>query len=179
MTDLTVKRINIQQEETAYKAGVSEATASRLGQSINFINKRQYDSHQFNFNGVYAELVDINQLDGVFPCLFDLEIVGITLYNGTSGTSGTTQLDIEWFNASNANQGSIFSTKPSLDFNSPDNAFLIQRTVDSQTLQNPTGATLPVLSKTDFSAGDVLRAKITSSMSGGEDAMLAIHFRPR
>ena len=55
MTDITPSRINIQSEETAYKASVSEATLTRVGASTNFVNRYQFDSHAYNYNYLYKK----------------------------------------------------------------------------------------------------------------------------
>lgn len=179
MTDVTESRVILQEEELKFNASVSEATMFRIGQTHNFIAKRQYDSHSFHFNGLVGNLKDFNNQDGVMPVLFDMEIVSICLFVGTTGTSGDTELDVEWFDASSSNQGSIFTTKPIISAAASNSAYLFKRFTDSTLLSDPTGATQPVLSKSEFDAGDILRAKITDNASGAEDAHLTIQFRPR
>ncbi len=51
MTDVTEQRINLQAEETDYKSAVSEALLTRMAAAVNFVNKRQYDTKQFDLNG--------------------------------------------------------------------------------------------------------------------------------
>jgi hypothetical protein len=38
-----------------------------LGASINFINLRQFDTKQFELNGLYRKGVGVTGSDGVFP----------------------------------------------------------------------------------------------------------------
>jgi hypothetical protein len=179
MTDISDARKNILVEETQFKSAVSEAVIQKVGASINFINNRQYDSHSWNFNGNYSLGVGVVGADGIFPVLFDMEIVGLTMFNRVSGLSGTTELDVEWLNGSNSNQGSIFSTTPKLTFSSSNYSYIIRDELNSTNVELPTGATAPVFSKTQFDAGDALFCEIVSSMSGGADLSLLLHFRPR
>ena len=178
MTDITAAKNNIQVEEVDFRSSVSEATFNKIGGAINFINSKQFDSHSFNFNGRYALGVGVVGADGIFPILFDMEIVGLTMFNRVSGTTGTTELDIEWLNGSNSNQGSIFSTTPKIDSTSSNYSYLIRDVLNSTNVELPTGATAPVFSKTSFSAGDALFCEIVSAMSDAEDCSLLLHFRP-
>lgn len=180
MTDISPARINIQQEETAYRAGVSESTLSRVGAATNFVNLRQYDSHAFHVNGLYSLAVGILGYDGIFPILFDVEITGLTMYNRVAGTSGTTTVDIHKFTDANTDAGTIFSTRPAIDSTAPNNAYMIRRELDNTNFPaTQTGLTYPVFSTTDFSAGEALFFEIDSAMSGAEDLTLELHFRPR
>lgn len=180
MTDVTEKRNIIQEEEVKFNSSVSEATLFRVGATANFISKKQYDTHAFHLNGVYSAFLNVLGADGIFPCLFNLEIIGITIYNRVAGTSGTTEFDLKWYNAPGSAQGSLFSTKPSFDSSSGSNAYLIYDALNTNTIAAPgSGSVSPVLSKTNFDAGDAIFFELTSSMSGGQDATIEVHFRPR
>jgi hypothetical protein len=180
MTDLTEQRINIQVEETNRRSALSEALFSRVGQAINFVNKRQYDSHQFHLNGLYRKGVGVVGSDGIFPILFNMEIVGITMWNRKNGSGGNTTLDVQWLSGSGVIEGSIFSTKPSFNNNVGDNAYLLKNVLSDTVVTEPAlGATAPVLSKTQFNAGDALLLVIDSAMTAAEDCTLVINFRPR
>ena len=179
MAEISDARKNIQIEDVQFRASVSEAVGSKLGSSINFINNRQYLTHQFNFNGRYALGVGFFGADGIFPCLNDTEIVGLTMFNRVAGTSSTTEIDIEWLDSSNSSQGSIFSTTPKIDNTASNYSYLIRNEILGTNVQLPTGATAPVFSKTTFDAGDALLCKLVSGMGDAEDCSLIIHFRPR
>lgn len=180
MTDITEQRINIQAEETDYRSAVSEGTMTRVGAALNFVNKRQYDTHAFHLNGLYRKGVSVIGSDGIFPILFDMEIVGITMWNRVNGTSGNTTLDVQWLSAPGVNEGTIFTTKPSFDNNVGDNAYMIKNMATSTVIIEPAlGATDPILSKSQFDAGDALLLVIDSAMPDAEDCSLLIHFRPR
>lgn len=179
MTDLTEERINIQSEETAFNAGVSEGTASRIGKSINFINGRQFDTHRWQLNGPYYLLNNTLGPDGIFQFLFDVEVVGFGYHNGLTGSAGTTTVDVHFLDTGGTDQGTIFSTKPSVDTTAANGSYTLFRQTDSTTLANPTGHTLAILSTTQFDAGDALRLDIDSSMTGGENFMFGLMYRPR
>ena len=179
MAEITPAKADIFQEEVENKASVSEATFTKIGGSVNFINNKQYDTHSYNFNGRYALGVGVVGADGIFPILFDMEIVGISMFNRVSGTSGTTEFDVEYLNGSNSNQGSIFTTTPKIDSTAPNYSYIIKDVLSNTDIELPAGATSPVLSKTTFNAGDALFCKIVSAMGDAEDASLLVHFRPR
>tara|TARA_R110002167_G_scaffold198805_1_gene401913 strand:- start:202 stop:744 length:543 start_codon:yes stop_codon:yes gene_type:complete len=179
MTDITSFKRNVQVEETEYKSAVSESTAQKLGGSINFINTRQYDLHSFNLNGAYQLGVGSTGVDGLYPVVINMELVAITIYSVDAGVSGTTTFDIHWLSSSGADQGSIFSTKPSINSSAPNNAFGIKGLVTEVLDFGGTGITLPVLSKTQFNQGNALRFDIDAAMSSAQNAGLTFHFRPR
>lgn len=179
MAEITPARRNIQVEDVQFRSTVSEAVGTKLGEGINFINTKQYLTHQFNFNGRYALGVGVVGADGIFPCLFDIEIIGITVFNRVAGTSGTTEVDIDWLDGTNSNQGSIFSTTPKIDSTASNLSYLIYDELNSTNVELPTGATAPVFTKTDLDAGDALLIEIVSAMSDAEDLSVHVHFRPR
>lgn len=182
MADISEARNNIQEEETNYRAAVSEALLKRTGASINFINKRQYDTKQFFLNGRYDRISGAQTgVDGANMMLFDAEIVGVMMFNLVAGSSGTTTLDIRRFTASNTPAGgtSIFSTKPSISYTAGNYAFVAYDFLNSTTLENPSGTTLPVLSITNLNAGDLLVLNIDDKQISGENCGLIIYYRPR
>ena len=179
MAKLDSIKSDIFEEETRFRSSVSEAVAQKMGSSINFINSKQYLTHQFNFNGRYALGLGVVGADGIFPMLFNIEIVGFSMFNRRSGTSGTTEIDLQWLDDANSNQGSIFTTRPALDSTSSDNSYLIKNVLDNTDVKLPTGATSPVFSKTEFNAGDAILCKLNLTMSDAEDLAVLVHFRPR
>ena len=175
MANLQEARELVQSEEVQFRSAISEQLLSKIGANQNHIFLRQYDKHSWNLNGPYHLGVGSSGLDGVFPFLFDVEITGFWYYADTIG-DGTTTIDIHWLNA--GDQGSIFSTHPSVDATASDQSVTIYRQTDSTTLSNPTGHTLAVLSKTQFSAGDSLRLDLDAAMTGASDFQFGIFFRP-
>ncbi len=179
MADLPDFRSNAQIEETKYKATVSETTIQKLGASLNFVNNRQFDQHSFNLNGAYQLGVGSTGVDGVYPIIMNMELVAVTIYNIDAGVSGTTTFDIHWLSSSGSDQGSIFSTRPSIDSSAPNNSFGIKGLVTGVPDFGGTGITLPILNKTQFDQGNALRFDIDTAMSSAQNAGLTFHFRPR
>lgn len=179
MTDIADFRRNVQIEETEYKSAISESTAQKMGASVNFINNRQFDQHSFNLNGAYQLGVGSTGVDGIYPIIMNMELVAVTIYSIDAGVSGSTTFDIHWLSASGVDQGSIFSTKPSISSSAPNNSFGIKGLITEVPDFGGTGITLPVLSKTEFNVGNALRFDIDSAMSSAQNAGLTFHFRPR
>ena len=178
MSDLPAARKIVQLEAVQQRGSLSENLFQDVAANQNFHALYQYDKHSWNLNGPFHLGVGSSGLDGVFPFLFDVEITGFWYYADTIG-DGTTTIDIDWYDSAGVDQGSIFSTLPSVDGTASDSSFTTYRQVDSTTLSNPTGHTLAVLSKTQFDAGDVLKLTLTAAQTGASDFQFGIFFRPR
>lgn len=179
MTDVTPSKKNIQIEEIDFRSPVSEATWSKIGGSTNFINDRQHQIHSFNYNGLTRLFVDTVGADGVFPCLFDMEIVGLSVFQRRGGSSSSTIIDMDYFTAPNVNGGSIFTIKPSLTSAGGDFNYLVYNALTDTSEEIGTGFTAPAFSKTLFDKGDVINCIIDQAMPDSEDLMVMIHHRPR
>lgn len=179
MADISPARRNVQIEETAYRAAVSEATFTRMGASVNFINNFQHYEFKYTLNGPYAKGVGQANLDGIRPFLFDSEIVGFSMSNAVSGVSGTTEIDVEWLSGGTTNNGTIFSTNPTIDSTSANNSYMLLDVLNSSTIVEPTGHTVPVFSKINFDQGDALQLNLDTSMLNPENLSVFIYFRPR
>lgn len=185
MTDIAPQRINIQQEETRYKASNSEALLSRVGSAINLINLRQYDSRGFFLNGPYSIIGAQQGVDGAWGILFDVELIAVHMFNLVAGSSGNTTLDVRRFTASNTPAGgaSIFSTKPTLSSAAGNNAYLFKDMLNGVDVQAPTGATMPVFDNGGgpflLNRGDMLTINKDSSQVGGQNCGLVLYYRPR
>lgn len=178
MASIPDAKADIQSEETAVNAAVSEATLTRVGGGINFHNNRQHDIIDWKFNGRYQQGSAEVGLDGLYVFLFDGEIVGLSMGNIVAGTSGTTTVDIHWFNGSGSDQGTIFSVQPSISSAAPNNAYLWTNLVDA-TSNSGAGLTIPTFSKTEFSKGDAVRLDLDASMASAENLVVNLYFRPR
>ena len=177
MSDITEERLNIQNEEMAYKSALSESTFTRLGSAVNFINKRQFDTKIFEINGPFKTATAI---DGAFIVPFDIEIIGVGAFNIVNGSSGTTTFNVRRFTASNVDVGSIFSTKPAISSAAGNNAYVAKRLAPTDfALENPAGTTLPVISVVNINAGDMLLCDIDSVQTSAQNCGLVIWFRPR
>lgn len=178
MSNLAEARKDIELEDVAFRSSISEAVGNKIGASLNFINRRQLDKHNFNLNGPYAMGAGSTGADGIFVFPFDAELVAYALYNETSGISGTTEIDIKELSPGGAVVGSIFSTTPKIATTAASGAFSAYRFVDSTTLAAPTGHTLAVATTTTFTEGSALRLDLVSAMSGARTLDFTIYFRP-
>lgn len=181
MADIPVARDNVQTEEADFRSPFSEAYNFKVGSAINFINKRQYDQRSFQLNGSYALGVGQQGADQIIPVLFDMEIVGYSLWNGATGTSGQSVFDIHKLTGGDTDAGSIFSTRPQVDITASDNTYSTYDFANATDINLPTGFTHAVLI-TDgekLSAGDALRLDIDDAMPGAANAGLYLFIRPR
>ena len=180
MAEITPARLvdGIQSEEVDFRSPISENTWTRVGGSINFINERQVDTHQWVLNGRY-QLFDIVQgPDGILPVLFDMEIVGYSIYSDVSGSSGTTTLDIHKLSAGGTDDGSIFNVNPAVDSTSANGSYSLIRLDPAADLQLPTGHTKGTFNTTQFVAGEALRFDLDGSMENGRNISFQLLFRP-
>lgn len=177
MAEITPQRSTIQQEDTAFRRGISEAILTKVGAQNNFVNTYQTDIKEFKLNGPYSVATGIAFFDGVASFFYNSEIVGINFYNGQSGSSGTTTFDVRWKNQAGADQGSIFSTLPSIASNSANETIAFQNLITGTNV-GPTGVTLPVFSKTQFLEGESVYLILTSTMVSAVNCGLTIFYRP-
>ena len=102
-------------------------------------------------------------------------ILQVMIASGTTGSSGTTEIDIKWAAAGSSSFVSIFSTTPKIASTAPSNSQFDANGI----LTVPTGCTAPVLSKTTFNQGDQLRCDIISAMPSAADILVTIYFIAR
>lgn len=192
MADLTPARRNVQLEEVQYKAAVSEATFQKLGASVNFINYYQYKHFEFGFikaisnsgsptyNTFTPPLVISDNEE--FPT--NAQIVAITLQHNTSGSGGTSELDIEWSTQNSGTWASIFSTTPKATSAAPadsqwDLVYNDATATFASVSTTPAGCTVPVFSKTTFAAGNRLRCRAVTNQTGTPNGFtMRIYWRP-
>lgn len=174
MTEITPSRNIIQIEETRFRAAVSEATAQRLGGSMNLILEREYQEKTFYVNGKYGTLtIPFTGIDGLELFLFDSTIINAFFFIKTAGTSGSTTLDIQYATTPGGSFTSIFSTKPSISYLAGDYAWCYVGSAFPNT-------TAPVLSTDEMDAGWVIRCNIDAVQGG--DAVgcgLVLQYQPR
>ena len=184
MVDVTEQRQNIQEEESDFNSAISEAYAFKVASSINFVNKRQHDSHQWIGNGPASIFASLSGLDGPFQFLFDAEITGLAMSfaNKTFTGTGTTKLefDIRRVTTPGTSGSSIFSTLPAIDDTAPNtNSWFVYNFITDTFTSNVTGSVEPVASVVNVDAGDLLYWDITETISTVEDFALRIFYRPR
>lgn len=170
----------IQNEETRFRSPTSESMFQRIGGAINHIMNRQYDSHAWHLNGLYS-LFGIGVLgpDGIMPIMFDMEVVGYVMYQGTAGTSSSSIFDIHKLTGGGTDAGTIFSTKPAIDSTAASGSYSLIDVVNSVDVQLPTGHTKAVFSTVNFDRGEALRFDLDQAMPEARDLNFQILFRPR
>lgn len=179
MSNLPEARTDIEIEEVSYRSSVAESTFQRMGQGINFVNRRQADSWQFNYNGLTRLFVGTEAADGVFPCQFNMEITAISAFYRRGGTSSSTIFDIKRIISPETAGTSIFSIKPEFDSTGGNNNYFLEDFLNSTTVAQGTGITIPTLVDVNLNAGDVLELVIDQAMPDAEDLMVSIFYRPR
>jgi hypothetical protein len=178
MADIADERSNIDENLAKFNSALSESFFFLLGASINFINKKQYDTHSFFLNGVYSPGAGSVNIDGFHVFQFDAEIVGISFGNAVLGTSGTTTMDIHKITNGGTDAGSIFGTKPSIISTAGNDSYAAE-SYETATSLAPTGYTLPTVPNREFNQFDGLRFDLDSAMGEAENLFINIHFRPR
>lgn len=174
MSQITPARNIIQNEETQYRAAVSEATLSRIGSTSNFISLYQHDKRDFYLNGFYGGVfTPYLGVDGLVVFEFPVELINVYIFSEISGTSGITELDVKWKPFTSGSYQSIFSTSPQ--------ALPAAASFDACGIGDvKAGFVAPVLSKVNFDAKDILRLDLITAMQGGARGTgIIIHYRPR
>jgi hypothetical protein len=180
MTQITPARKLILVEETQYRAAVSEALLQKMGATNNHIALYQYDQRSFQLNGSYALGVGLQGADQIIPILYDAEIVGYSLWNGGTGTSGQSIFDVHRLSGGDTDLGSIFSTRPQVDSTATDNTYSMYDFANASSINLPTGFTHAVLNGgANVDQGDALRLDIDDAMVGASNAGLYLFMRPR
>lgn len=171
---LSAVRRMIYEEQTKYKAGISESVAQYIGSSINFINLYQHSEKQFFLNGPYGSVGAQTFVDGLVIFNFNAEIFNVYMFNAVAGTSGTTELDLKIATTPGGSFTSIFTTTPKITSTAVAGAYIgVGNTVS--------GCTAPVLaaSAATITAGTALRCDKIQSMLNAENTGLVVHYRPR
>jgi hypothetical protein len=177
-TEVTPARSNIYVEDVQYKSSISEAVGTKIAGAINMVNHNQYDEKIWMLNGLYSSEA-AGGLDGAYICARDMEIIGVAMYNLVAGSSGTLELNIIRHTSSGVSGSSIFSTTPKLTTASGNNAFLFYDFSNSIAVENPSGATQPVLVSVNLDKGDMLTMNKVQGQVNGESCGIMIQMRPR
>lgn len=163
--------------DVAYERANSEAIMSRFAATNNFVSKFQTDYVSFFLNGSYSAAAGLYGYDGAYTAFTKMEIVGVSFWNAISGTSGTTAFDIKYIDPSGTDQGSIFSTKPSIT-SSSSNATRGFRNLETGNDFTMTGVTLPVLNTSVFNEGSTLYFELSSAMNEAQNCAITLNIRP-
>lgn len=163
MTDLVGSRNLIQAEEVQYKASVSEATFTRMGQSINFIIDKIYDHINFEWSGFYRVHAYSDGLGGMRYIRRDVDISSYVLTNVSGGTSGTTAVNFDVYDETGSLLGDLFSTPPSLSSAAGDRT-VVGRDVDNSTdIEAGAGKVVGALNYTSLDEGWSIVPKLVTA----------------
>lgn len=190
MTDVSRLKRNVQVEEVAYKAAVSESTWNKIGGAINFINDRQYDTRKVCLDGSYwvaaVPLTGVESLEA-FP--FDAEVFNVCMYNMVSGSGGTTELDFKVCTSSGGSFTSIFAITPKIASTAGNNNYFLMRDEDGNANTAGTGQTMPTFAPAmidgttghlNIDAGSALRCDLIAKQTGfPENCGIILYFRAR
>lgn len=180
MATISPQRILITEQETDYKSAISESLLTRVGATSNFIALRQYDTKDFVLNGLYSKGVGVVGKDAILSFPYNAELIGLTMFNRRNGTGGTTTLDLKRYTTSGGSGTSIFTTKPAMNTNVGNDAWLTYLIEGNSTVIAPAlGSTSPFFLTTQVNAGDIIQLVIDSAMTGAEDCILQLYHRPR
>lgn len=182
MANLPEARKDIALEDVAFRSSVSESVGGKIGASINFINRRQNDKHDWHLNGFYGLATGSAGPDGIFVFPFDAEIVAHVFYNGTAGASGTTEIAIKRLDVGGAVLGDMFLINPTITSAAASGSFSAYRWSDNTTLALPTGHSIGTIfpaSNLQFTAGQGVRLDVVSAMVSAMTMQFTIYFRPR
>src|SRR5690606_24598892 len=102
---------------------------------------------------------------------YPIKINKVHIYNGTAGSSGTTEFDIKVASPGGA-FASIFSTVGSIDSTAASNIW----TDSGSDVPAQTGVVKPVLNQTVFQAGQALRFDLTDIMVGAVDCKIEVYY---
>ena len=176
----SVRRI-MQEEELQFRAALSENLFFGVGENINFIANFQHNRHDYHLNGDYPIASGQTGIDGVFHCFKNIEVVGYSFYIGDVGISGATTIDIHEILGNGTDNGSIFTTLPSVDATTAANFSTSSAEYFLGTenqISTPTGHTIAVFDRRTFSAGTSLRLDLDAAASSGADAQFTLIYRP-
>ena len=114
----------------------------------------------FRVNGQYDTL---GATSGVLKTVanFNLTITGVRIYIDTSGSSGTTEIDIKYSRSGGA-YTSILTTKPSVAYSAGHDAVSSNAILD--------------VSQVNLQTGDIIRLDTTSVQTAGRSFMVRIDF---
>lgn len=162
MADLPDERALIQVQETQFKFAVSESLFQKVGSMMNFLANRFVETKSLQGDGPYnAVTPPFYGVDGFKFYKYDAEIVDVWLSveDQTGLTGGFTEIDVEYQATPGGGWASIFGTRPRIQYNAINDAYVHVGSVLANT-------TAPVLSVTSIPAGSALRANITAVPTG-------------
>lgn len=166
MTDVVAAPNIIQQEEVSYKSSVSESVLTRIAASINYIISRIPTVLNYDYSGYYKATSIIDGQNGLRYFEKEVKISRYILTNDIAGSSGTSSINFEVYNASNVLVGNLFSVEPSIDSAAGDRAVVGRNITDSNDITNGVGnRVVGTLNLTVLPAGYSIRAVLSSAQT--------------
>ena len=179
MAIVSPEKINLFEEEIQSGSAASEDTMQRVAASVNFWNTFYEGQRGWFLNGVYGSLgVPQIGVDGAYPALTDLDVIGFSMYNLVAGSSGLTELDIQVVPPTGPTV-SLFTVKPQINFQSGNNSRMIVDVANNVVLAQSTFTTLPTFATTVIQAGSLLTLNLSNAQVGGQSCGLILALRPR
>lgn len=169
--EVTIKTVSNQlvAQTTALVDGITLQSAS------NVISVRNGDrEHSWELNGPYADLsYPLDNIDAIFFAPYNITITSVWIYNGTTGSGGTTE-----FNLLVATSGGSFATILSTTGKITSAAASNIWTDSGSIIGIQTGVTKPVISTSAITAGQAIKWTLMTSMSGAPtDARIRIYYK--
>lgn len=150
------------QEDTQFKASMSEALLTKVGANHNFLASRLTTVYEMGATGNYslAASYPLNDVGSQEVIYGNQRIKNITFIHEVSGSSGTSQFDIKVFRS--GSWQSIFTTLPAVTTTAAAGVIF------DLIIAAPTGITKPVLGGgfDVLNNGEKIRFDILSTMSG-------------
>lgn len=174
---VTPFRTNFRVGDVEADRPVSEALFNKVAQETRFINEFQTYEKTFRFNGSFSVATGITYFDGAADFFYNSQITGLAFRVGKTGSSGITTFDLRYGDQNNVDQGSIFSTLPTISSSAVDGA----RGFQSFTTGNsfiPTGVTAGVFNKTEFLEGEFVYGVLTTGAIEGFNCEVKFFYRP-
>jgi len=175
MSEVSPKKQDICTEQIQEGSIISEAGQRLLASNLNFHNERNLKEHRWNLNGTYKE-GEASYIDGHLVSPYNYSIASISIYNYIDGNADSTEFDLEYIDVNGVNQGSIFSTIPSVSSGNGNHYHYMLRVVDDVELVGSGTITKPVFLKTQFNAGEAIILKLNLGMVSAEDLTVVIHY---
>lgn len=182
MSDLSPARKIVQSEEVVFGAAASEATASKIGGSVNFLLMNSCVHAIWNMNGTYGAGSVGSQI-GVDGCLIapiDMEIVAFQMSNFVTGSSGDSEIDIYKSGVQNSQGSTIFTVRPKINFSAGNFVWMSKWFADTPVTHfNPSGTTLPTFISRNVDAGEMLSLNWVTRQALGQSGQVHLWLRPR
>lgn len=163
-------------EDIGSGVSVSSFLANKIAAQSQLYRERMLQVFEFGVAGSYYTPSLPQYGVGTKEVLeFNYEILNVWVISEISGTSGTTEVDIERAALGSSTWGTIFNQTPQFTSASANDALTDYLAKSA----NATGVTRPTLNTTTLNAGDRLRFVLKNAMQGGGSITVKLHLRLR